>query len=83
MCTPLLRMKGMERTADGRCKVSSQFMVWVADMDNHVFKHSIVFGEVIEGLEELAEVSRIRSRMGVSMRWELQKEVTVIDCGNV
>lgn len=31
-------MKGLERTADGRCKVGSQFMIWVGDLEYKVGK---------------------------------------------
>jgi len=31
-----VRMRGIERTPEGRCKVGSQFMVWVGDIDYKV-----------------------------------------------
>ena len=29
-------MKGLERTMDGRCRIGSQFMIWVGDLDYKV-----------------------------------------------
>jgi hypothetical protein len=29
-------MKGLERTADGRCRIGSQFMIWVGDLEYKV-----------------------------------------------
>ena len=31
-----IRMKGLERTIDGRCRVGSQFMIWVGDLEYKV-----------------------------------------------
>jgi hypothetical protein len=31
-----IRMKGLERTADGRCRIGSQFMIWVGDLEYKV-----------------------------------------------
>ena len=78
-----IRMKCDEKTLDGRCKVSSQFMIWVGDGDTELYRFSLVFGKVVEGLEELVDVSRIRSRQGHTLMWEMRKTVTVIDCGTL
>ena len=32
-CKGAIRMKGLERTIDGRCRVGSQFMIWVGDLE--------------------------------------------------
>ena len=53
-----VRMRGMERTPDGRCKVGSQFMVWVGDIDYKEYKYTLVFGEVTHGLNHLQDISR-------------------------
>ena len=29
-------MKGLERTMDGRCRIGSQFMIWVGDLEYKV-----------------------------------------------
>ena len=31
-----IRMKGLERTLDGRCRIGSQFMIWVGDLEYKV-----------------------------------------------
>ena len=55
-------------------------MIWVADLEDKVYKYSLVFGAVVDGLEELVEVSRIGSRQVGAVSW-LNREVTIIDCG--
>ena len=78
-----LRMKGGQRTSDGRCKVGSQFMIWVEDLEDKDFKFSLVFGAVVDGLEELQKVSRIKARQRNATSWLMEKSVTVIDCGTL
>jgi peptidyl-prolyl isomerase H (cyclophilin H) len=38
-----IRMKGLERTQDGRCRVGSQFMIWVGDLEYKEYKFTLVF----------------------------------------
>ena len=76
-----IRMKGVQRTIDGRCRIGSQFMVWVADMEDKDFKFSLVFGAVVDGLQELKEISRIGSQQRGPVSWVMNSHVTIIDCG--
>ena len=76
-----IRMKGVQRTSDGRCKIGSQFMIWVADMEDKGYQHSLVFGAVVDGLQELVEISRIGSRQRGPVSWLMNSHVTIIDCG--
>ena len=76
-----IRMKGVQRTSDGRCKIGSQFMIWVADVEDKDFKYSLVFGAVVDGLQELVEISRIGSRQRGPVSWLMNSHVTIIDCG--
>ena len=78
-----LRMKGEQRTIDGRCRVSSKYMIWVDDLQDKDFKYSLVFGTVVDGLEELLEVSKIKSTQRGPKWWAMKKDVTVIDCGTL
>ena len=55
-------------------------MIWVADLEDKDYKYSLVFGAVVDGLEELVEVSRIGSRQVGAVSW-LNRDVTIIDCG--
>ena len=32
-------MKGLERTPDGRCRIGSQFMIWVGDLEYKVRRY--------------------------------------------
>ena len=70
-----VRMRGIERTADGRCKVGSQFMVWVGDIDYKDYKFTLVFGEVTHGLKHLQEMSRI------GMMYSGQEDIVIKRCG--
>ena len=74
-------MKGVQRTVGGRCRIGSQFMIWVADMEDKDFKYSLVFGAVVDGLEELREISRIGSQQRGPVSWVMNSHVTIIDCG--
>lgn len=76
-----LRMRGVQRTIDGRCRVGSQFMIWVEDLTDKDFKYSLVFGAVVEGLEELRKVSRLGSRQKSPNKWVMKNSVTIIDSG--
>ena len=38
-----IRMKGLERTIDGRCRVGSQFMIWVGDLEYKVIDKTFKF----------------------------------------
>ena len=35
-------MKGLERTMDGRCRIGSQFMIWVGDLEYKVSAPAII-----------------------------------------
>ncbi len=76
-----IRMKGLERTADGRCKIGSQFMIWVGDLEYKEYKYTLVFGEVVEGFEKLQEVSRIKAVQKSNASWILRQTVSVVDSG--
>ena len=40
-------MKGLERTMDGRCRIGSQFMIWVGDLEYKVrFTFFFIFLDV-------------------------------------
>lgn len=76
-----IRMKGLERTVDGRCKIGSQFMIWVGDLEYKEYKYTLVFGEVVEGFEQLQELSRIKAVQNTSSSWILRKTCTIVDSG--
>jgi len=76
-----VRMRGIERTADGRCKVGSQFMVWVGDIDYKEYKYTLVFGEVTHGLKHLQDISRIGMIYSGHETWLLREDVIISDCG--
>ena len=40
-CKGAIRMKGLERTIDGRCRVGSQFMIWVGDLEYKASRYLI------------------------------------------
>ena len=72
-----IRMKGVDGNGQ-KCKVGSQFMIWVGDVEDRNYKISLVFGKVVEGLEELTEVSRIARD-----NWVMKKTVTVVESGTL
>ncbi len=74
-------MRGIERTSEGRCRVGSQFMVWVGDIDYKEYKYTLVFGEVTQGLQHLQEVSRVGMVYTSSDTWVLKEEVVIVNCG--
>lgn len=76
-----IRMKGLERTIDGRCRVGSQFMIWVGDLEYKEYRFTLVFGRVVEGLEKLLEVSRIKAVQKSPTSWVLRQTVNVIESG--
>jgi len=76
-----IRMKGLERTIDGRCRVGSQFMIWVGDLEYKEYRFTLVFGQVVEGLGLLQEVSRIKAVQKSPTSWVLRKQVNIIDSG--
>jgi peptidyl-prolyl isomerase F (cyclophilin D) len=76
-----VRMRGIERTAEGRCRVGSQFMAWVGDIEYKEYKYTLVFGEVTQGLQHLQEISRIGMMYSSSDQWLLREEVIVTNCG--
>lgn len=41
-----IRMKGLERTIDGRCRVGSQFMIWVGDLEYKVADKTSYFFKI-------------------------------------
>ena len=45
-----------------RCKIGSQFMIWVGDLEYKEYRYTLVFGKIVEGFDELLEVSRIKVR---------------------
>ncbi|XP_023326914.1 interaptin isoform X2 [Eurytemora carolleeae] len=38
-----IRMKGLERTVDGRCRIGSQFMIWVGDLEYKEYRFTLVY----------------------------------------
>lgn len=76
-----IRMKGLERTADGRCRIGSQFMIWVGDLEYKEYKFTLVFGKVVEGFDKLLEVSRIKAVQKSPTSWVLRQTVTIVDAG--
>ena len=70
-----IRMRGKgEEGAKGECRVGSLFHIWLADAPDKNFRLSLVFGKIVEGLDQLIEVSRIR-------RTEMKKPVTIVKSG--
>jgi len=78
-----VRMKGSERLENGRCKVNSQFLIWLGDIEYKNYKYTLVFGRVVEGLSKLQEVSRVRSMQDSEANWRMKRVVRVIDCGQL
>ena len=76
-----IRMKGLERTIDGRCRVGSQFMIWVGDLEYKEYRFTLVFGRVVEGLGQLQEVSRIKAVQKSPTSWVLRQTVNVVNSG--
>lgn len=76
-----IRMKGLERTMDGRCRIGSQFMIWVGDLEYKEYRFTLVFGKVVEGFDQLQEVSRIKAVQKSPTSWVLRQTVNVIDSG--
>lgn len=76
-----IRMKGLERTMDGRCRIGSQFMIWVGDLEYKEYRFTLVFGKVVEGFEQLQEVSRIKAVQKSPTSWVLRQTVNIIDSG--
>lgn len=75
-----VRMRGLDRSLDGRCKVGSQFMIWVGDIEYKEYKYTLVFGEVTQGLKFIQEISRIGMFCN-DTTWLLKDEVVITNCG--
>ena len=67
-----IRMRGGEGFK-GECKVGSLFLIWLGDVPAKNYKMSLVFGKVVEGLEDLIGVSR--------MNFYRKKMVTIVKSG--
>jgi len=78
-----IRMKGLERTLDGRCKIGSQFMIWVGDLEYKEYRFTLVFGRVVEGFDQLQEVSRIKAVQKSPTSWVLRQNVVIIESGQL
>jgi len=78
-----IRMRGQERTMDGRCKYGSQFMIWVGDLEYKEYRFTLVFGKVVEGFNQLLEVSRIKGVQKSPSSWILKQTVKIVDCGTL
>jgi len=76
-----IRMKGLERTMDGRCRIGSQFMIWVGDLDYKEYRFTLVFGKIVEGFDKLQEVSRIKAVQKSPTSWLLRQTVKIIESG--
>jgi len=78
-----IRMKGLERTLDGRCKIGSQFMIWVGDLEYKEYRYTLVFGRIVEGFDELVEISKIKAYQKSTTSWVLRQNVMIIECGQL
>lgn len=78
-----IRMRGQERRMDGRCKIGSQFMIWVGDLDYKEYRFTLVFGKVVEGFNQLLEVSRIKAVQKSPTSWILKQSVKLVDSGSL
>lgn len=78
-----IRMKGLERTLDGRCKIASQFMIWVGDLEYKEYRFTLVFGKVVEGFDQLLEVSRIKAVQKSPTSWVLRQNVLIMESGQL
>jgi len=78
-----IRMKGLERTLDGRCKIGSQFMIWVGDLEYKEYRFTLVFGKVVEGFDQLVDVSRIKAVQKSPTSWVLRQSVVIMECGQL
>jgi len=78
-----IRMRGQERQMDGRCKIGSQFMIWLGDIEYKEYKFTLVFGKVVEGFKQLLEVSRIKGVQKSSESWILKQSVVIVDSGTI
>lgn len=76
-----IRMKGLERTPDGRCRIGSQFMIWVGDLEYKEYRFTLVFGKVVEGFDQLLEVSRIKAVQKSPTSWVLRQTVSIVESG--
>ena len=72
-----IRMRGVDGVK-GECKVGSLFHIWLGDVTGKDFRMSLVFGKVVEGLDELIEVSRMEKTKNFFMK----KMVTIVKCGS-
>lgn len=75
-----IRMKGLG-IANGQCKIDSKFMIWVGDLEYKEYRFTLVFGKIVEGFDQLLEVSRIKSVQNSPTSWILKQSVNVIDSG--
>jgi len=76
-----IRMRGQDRQADGRCKIGSQFMIWLGDIEYKEYRFTLVFGKVVEGFKHLIEISRIKGVQKSSESWVLKQCVKIVDSG--
>jgi len=56
-------------------------MIWVGDLDYREFKFTLVFGSIVEGLEKLQEVSRIKSVQTSQSTWIMRQTVKIVESG--
>ena len=74
-----IRMRGVEGGGvKGECKVGSLFHIWLGEVPGKNYSLSLVFGKVVEGLEELIEVSRMEKNKNNCVK----KTVTIVKCGS-
>jgi len=78
-----IRMRGTDRQMDGRCKIGSQFMIWLGDLDYKEYRFTLVFGKVVEGFKQLVEVSKIKGVQKSTESWILKQCVKIVDCGTI
>ena len=74
-----IRMRGGDGVK-GECKVGSLFHIWLDDVPgNKNYSLSLVFGKVVEGLDELIETSKLPK----TKAFTFVKTVTIVKSGTI
>ena len=58
-------------------------MIWVGDLDYKEYRFTLVFGKVVEGFNQLLEVSRIKAVQKSPTSWILKQSVKIVDSGTL
>ena len=56
-------------------------MIWVGDIDYKEYKYTLVFGDVVQGLDRLQQISRIGMIYAGNETWLLKGDVVIRNCG--